>query len=198
MKQAPLMEDLVFVESKRIVYWLGFIGICTTLLGIYALTKMAGNTWFAVFLLVCGLWTLTSAALNATSPKGPIFILKKDGIWFVNSEGLLPYDIIGDMQVERYSSLMQPQRNMSFTIAPEDKDRVPEFRGMSGLGLRLSLLLWRTGAHKGRAFKRTMVVFRYSGLKLDNGESVDAEMIEEEIARRINVVEPQVVAAPGY
>ncbi|WP_244154439.1 hypothetical protein [Ectopseudomonas composti] len=172
-------SDVEFKEGRRVLFMGGGIGLL--LMGLSFQAFRMGASPIAGLLLLVAVWLLASAWINRGAGSKPLMILKDEGIWFFNANGLLPYTSIGDMEIETYCTHKDFQFNSTFHIPLEKVDTLPAFQYS-----RLDGLFLRPGAARGRGFRKHVVVFRYGNLRDADGKGLDADDLFEELSYRIN------------
>lgn len=178
LKMEQKAGDVAFKEGRRVLFMGSFIGVALMAMGIQAFR--IDYDGLAITLLLCAAWLLAAAWINRSAGSKELMILKDDGIWFFNADGLLPYTSIDDMEIETYCNHKDFQFNSLFHITPEKVDTVPAFKYS-----RLDFFFKKPGATKGRGFRKHVVVFNYGGLRALDGKSVDPDDLYEELSYRI-------------
>ncbi|MDR3411771.1 MAG: hypothetical protein P4L87_12660, partial [Formivibrio sp.] len=109
------LNDMSFSERRRVPIGALIAGLLLLPLAIQALrTETVGK--FAYVLFLCSLYMFVAALLNRKAGSTPLMILKDEGIWFFNADGLVPYTSIQAVEVETYNTLKDIQRNLVLHI----------------------------------------------------------------------------------
>ncbi|MDQ0655221.1 hypothetical protein [Pseudomonas cedrina] len=172
------ITDIAFTERRRVPVRALLGGIVFLAMAIQGF-RMESNG-IATLLLVCSFWYLGMAWLNRNAGSQTLMILKDNGIWFFNADGLVPYTAIEATEVESYSGIVQMQLNTVIHIAAEKADTLPNFDDS-----RWKIFFKMPSARKGKGFRKHLVVFNYGGLRDEDGKNVDYDDLEDELAYRI-------------
>ncbi|WP_248805109.1 hypothetical protein [Pseudomonas sp. MWU13-2100] len=185
------LNDMSFSERRRVPIGALILGLLVLPLAIQAF-RMEAVGKFAYVLLLCSLYMFVAAFLNRKAGSTPLMILKDEGVWFFNADGLVPYTSIQAVEVETYNTLKDIQRNLVLHIHAEKADTLPHFNNK-----RWKLLFMMPDARKGRGFRKHLVAFNYGGLCITGGQSADPDVLAEEIVYRIGKAHHEEEARQG-